>query len=377
MIQASSISTESLAEGIMAWAAIESPTFERERVNRIIDHVGAHLERMGGQINTIALSETYGHALKAEFGGRQSGPGLLVLAHLDTVHGVGTKDGDLPIRTEGDKLFGPGVFDMKGGLYIACAALQNVLTHGKLNRSVTVLLIPDEELGSPTSRALIEATARRHRFVLVPEPARLGRVITGRHAFARYRLVTRGRPAHAGADNTVGRSAIRAMGRLVEQIESQTDLNRLVSFSVGVIQGGRFVNVVPTTCTAEVLAVASTDSNLAYVHETMTGLQSPLEDVELDVIRGPERPLFKPHAGTMMLYERARRIAGKIGFELEHGQFGGGSDGNFTGALGIPTLDGLGVCGAGAHTLQEHLLLSSLVPRTQLLTELIAELDRE
>jgi glutamate carboxypeptidase len=377
MIQAQSISTESLAEGIMAWAAIESPTFERERVNCIIDHVGAHLERMGGQIKTIALSETYGHALKAEFNGRQSGPGLLILAHLDTVHGVGTKDGDLPIRIEGDKLFGPGVFDMKGGLYIACAALQNVLTQGNLNRSVTVLLIPDEELGSPTSRGLIEASARQHRFVLVPEPARLGRVITGRHAFARYKLVTRGRPAHAGADNAVGRSAIRAMGRLVEQIESQTDLNRLVSFSVGVIQGGRFVNVVPTTCTAEVLAVASTDSNLAYVHETMTGLQSPLEDVELEVIRGPERPLFKPHAGTMMLYERARRIAGKIGFQLEHGQFGGGSDGNFTGALGIPTLDGLGVCGAGAHTLQEHLLLSSLVPRTQLLTELIAELDRE
>ena len=211
--------------------------------------------------------------------------------------------------------------------------------------------------------------------MLVPEPSRQGRAITGRHAFVRYKLTTRGRPAHAGADNLAGRSAIRAMAQLVEIVESATDMSRLVSFSVGVINGGRFVNVVPIECHAEVLAVASSEENLEYVYDFMAKLESPIPEVALEVEKGPERPLFKPHEGTLALYERARRVAEGIGIELEHGQFGGGSDGNFTGALGIPTLDGLGVCGAGAHTHDEHLLISSLVPRARILAGLLSELD--
>jgi glutamate carboxypeptidase len=371
-------SLDDVVRGIIEWANIESPTFAPDRVGAMIDHVSESLRALGGRVERIDLSQTYAHAARVRFGPDVRGAGTLILAHLDTVHPIGTKDGPLPIRIEGDQLFGPGVFDMKGGLYIACAAVKELLAGGHAFQApLTFLLIPDEEIGSPTSRSLIESEARDHARVLVPEPARLGRVITGRHAFARFTLTTNGKPAHAGADNAVGRSAIRAMGRLVETIESATDLSQLISFSVGVISGGQWVNVIPTVCHAEVLAVASTESLLAKVQAFMNNLSSPLPDVALTVTPGPVRPLFKPHPGTMQLYERARRLAVDLGFALEHGQFGGGSDGNFTGALEIPTLDGLGVCGAGAHTHGEHLLASSIIPRMMLLTKLVLELDKE
>ena len=366
-----------LADGIIGWARMESPSFERARVDALVAHVAKILSGHGATVERHRLSDLHADPATARFG--PAGPGgTLILGHLDTVHPVGSaEEGPLRIRIEDDRLFGPGVFDMKGGLYIAYAAVRELLSTGwRPARPLTFLLVTDEELGSPASRRLIEDVAARHANVLVPEPARLGKAITGRHAFARFVLTTRGKPAHAGADNAVGRSAIRAMARLVDRIEGATDLQRLVSFSVGVIGGGRFVNVVPTECRAEVLAVASSHDNLAFVREFMATLTSPIEGVELDVEPGPERPLFSPHPGTMALYRCARAIAADIGFTLDHGQFGGGSDGNFTGALGLPTLDGLGVCGAGAHTQEEHLSLPSLVPRAKLIAGLVAALDR-
>lgn len=371
------ISEAEILEGIIEWANIESPTYERDCVDGMIGHVRRQLEALGAATENINISEEYGAALRARFGGAEGDEGgILILGHLDTVHLLGTKNDQLPIRVEGDKLYGPGVFDMKGGLYLAYYAIKKLLESGSAPRlPVTFLCIPEEEAGSPASRHLIEEEAKKHRYVLVPEPSRQGRVITGRHAFVRYKLTTRGRPAHAGADNLAGRSAIRAMAKLVDIVESETDMSRLVSFSVGVISGGRFVNVVPIECHAEVLAVASSEDNLQYVYDFMANLESPIPEVALEVEKGPERPLFKPHEGTLALYERARRVAADVGLDLEHGQFGGGSDGNFTGALEIPTLDGLGVCGAGAHTHEEHLLISSLVPRARLLAGLIVDLD--
>jgi glutamate carboxypeptidase len=307
-----------------------------------------------------------------------SGANSPSLGHLDTVHPVGTIEDGLKLRIDGDRLYGPGVLDMKGGICLALHALRRLRAEtGDTSHPVTFLMIPDEEIGSPGTRALIEEEARRHRCVLVPEPARQGKVITGRHAFARYRITTRGRPAHAGADNRAGRSAIRAMARLVETIESATDMERLVSFSVGVIRGGLFVNVIPTECTAEVLCVASSRENLAFVHAFMAGLVSPSDGVTLEVERGPERPLFEPSEGTMRLFAHAAATAGEIGITLEHGTFGGGSDGNFTGALGIPTLDGLGAVGAGVHTLEEHVLISELAPRARLFAGLLAGLSED
>ncbi|GAB5470489.1 MAG: M20/M25/M40 family metallo-hydrolase [Rhodospirillales bacterium] len=367
-----------ILEGIVEWAEIESPTYDPARVATMVAHVEGRLSALGAATETLEISPDYAPALRARFPGKAGaeGGGILVLGHLDTVHPEGTTAGPLKIRVEGDRLYGPGVFDMKGGFHLAYYAMKKLLQAGLgPNLPVTFLCIPEEEIGSPASRDLIEEEAKKHSYVLVPEPSRKGCVITGRHAFVRYRLTTHGLPAHAGADNLVGRSAIRAMAKLVETIEGATDMDRLVSFSVGVISGGKWVNVIPITCEAEVLAVASSEENLAYVYDFMAGLESPLPEVTLEVEKGPERPLFKPHPGTLALYEKARAVAGDIGFALEHGQFGGGSDGNFTGALEIPTLDGLGVCGAGAHTHGEHLLISSLVPRARLLAGLLCELD--
>jgi glutamate carboxypeptidase len=200
--------------------------------------------------------------------------------------------------------------DMKGGNYLVFDALHAMAAADAIPRvPITVLLNTDEEIGSPYSRALIEAEAGGHDCVLIPEPAREGHVVIGRFAFARFTLVTHGRPAHAGADNSAGQSAIRAMARLVEALESKTDMKRLVSFNVGVIRGGEFVNVVPLRCTAEVLAVADTEENLAHVRAVMAALESPSPGVRLEVIAGPERPLFLPSAGTMRLFAMAGRIS--------------------------------------------------------------------
>jgi glutamate carboxypeptidase len=376
IVPGNSFSAQEILEGIMRWASIESPSVTPEAVSRMFEHAEREFREAGASIETEAAPNGCGPVLKARFPGKVEGPGILVLGHLDTVHPVGTIEGPLKLRIEGDRLFGPGVLDMKGGVYLALYALKRLRAEiGLTNLPVTFMMIPDEELGSPNTRALIEAEARNNKYVLVPEPARLRKVITGRHAFARYTVITRGRPAHAGADNKLGRSAIRAMAQLVETMESATDMSRTVSFSVGVINGGLFVNVVPIECTAQVLCVASSKENLDEVHRFMAALPNTVPDVQVEVIKGAERPLFSASEGTMQLFEIARSVAAESGLRLEHGQFGGGSDGNFTGALGVPTLDGLGVVGSGAHTHDEHLVISSLVPRARIFAGLLDRLS--
>jgi glutamate carboxypeptidase len=318
-----------------------------------------------------------GDMLRCRRAGRTDCPGILMIAHADTVHPVGTLDGKLPIRRQGDKCFGPAIYDMKGGTVIALAALKAVIDADKLALPVTIVINPDEEIGSPTSRQLIEAEARRHKYVLIPEPAKgeRGEVTTGRHAFQRFFLTTHGRPAHSGWTNKDGRSAVRVMAQIVEELERRSDFDKGPTYAVSVFHGGQWVNCVPMTCTAQALCVSRDAATFAEIGRVMDGLAGVRSDVRIEIERGPVRPLWTAHAATMALYERARRIAGDIGFDLRHGQHGGGSDGNFTGAMGIATLDGLGVMGGGAHTHEEHILVSSLVPRATLLARLIAELD--
>jgi glutamate carboxypeptidase len=333
--------------------------------------LGARIERLSGR-------NGFGDILAARLASPDpaAGQGILILTHLDTVHMVGTLEGRLPLRRDGQRYFGPGIYDMKGGARIAIEAMRVLDRTGTGTRlPVTVLFVPDEEVGSPSSRERIEAEARRHKYVLVVEPCRSGVIVTGRFAFQRFRVTAHGRPSHAGANNRQGRSAIRAMARLVEKIESMTDFERGMTFSAGLISGGTFVNVMPIECRIEVLTVAPTRAIYDEIGERMAGLESEADGVRISVERGPVRPLWQAGPGTMALYERARAIAGEIGFDLRHGAFGGGSDGNFTGALGIATLDGLGVDGAGAHTFEEHLNIASLVPRCRLLAELLATLE--
>jgi len=297
-------------------------------------------------------------------------PGILVMGHMDTVHPIGTLE-PLPFRREANRLYGPGVYDMKGGNFIAIEAIRQLLRAGiATSRPVTVLLTSDEEIGSPSTRDLIEAEAARHAVVLVPEPARPdGGVVTGRYAIARFNLRTTGRPSHAGARLADGRSAIREMCRQVVAIEAMT--NDDVTYSIGVIHGGQWVNCVATFCDAESLSMAKRQADLDAAVERMLSLRPTGNDVQLTVTRGVTRPVWEADERGMALYGTARRVAQAIGFDIAHQSAGGGSDGNFTGAMGIPTLDGLGVQGAGGHTLEEHLLLDSLVPRAKLIAGLL------
>ncbi|MBM3613173.1 MAG: M20/M25/M40 family metallo-hydrolase [Alphaproteobacteria bacterium] len=332
---------------------------------------------LGARIDRIAGRDGYADVVRATIDGDTDARGLLVLGHLDTVHPVGTRDGALPIRRDGDRVYGPGILDMKGGMYLAVHAVRQVLAArgGRgLRAKVTFLFIPDEEVGSPSTRAIIEDEACQHDHVLVPEPGMDGRIVTGRHAFLRYTLHVHGRPAHAGGNNRKGASAIRAMARLIETIEGWSDPERGQTYSVGIVHGGTFVNVVPIACHAEVLCVAPDEEAFADVQRRMSSLEAPLLGTRVDVEPGPIRPLFRNPPGTRALWELCSGIARSHGTHVHAGQFGGGSDGNFTGALGIATLDGLGVEGAGPHTHEEHMLVSSLVPRARLFAAMVESL---
>jgi glutamate carboxypeptidase len=236
-----------------------------------------------------------------------------------------------------------------------------------------VLLTCDEEIGSPSTRDLIEAEAARARYVLVPEPARPdGSVVTGRYAIARFNLRATGKPSHAGSRLAEGRSAIREICRQTLAIEEMTTED--CTFSVGVIHGGQWVNCVATHCDAEALSMAKRQEDLDAGVAKMLGLRPSGNDVGLEVTRGVTRPVWEPDEGVMALYDKARYIANAIGFDINHQSSGGGSDGNFTGAMGVPTLDGLGVSGAMMHTLEEHIVIASLVPRAKLIAGLLTSL---
>jgi len=369
------LDTNDMLVALRPWVECESPTFDAAAVDRMMGLAAADLQALGAAVEHIPGRMGFGGCVRATLPHANPGPGILVMGHLDTVHPVGTLAA-LPWRRDGGRVYGPGTMDMKGGNLMALHALGALARAGIATPlPVTVLFTPDEEVGSPSTRALIEAEAARHRYVLVPEPAQPnGGVVTGRYAIARYDLRATGRPSHAGSRLAEGRSAIREMARQIMAIEDMTTPD--CTFSVGVVRGGQWVNCVATTCVGEALSMAKRQGDLDHGIARMLALSYSVEDgTGFAVTRGVTRPVWEAGPGTMALYERAAEIAHGLGFGLAHGSAGGGSDGNFTGAAGLPTLDGLGVEGAGLHTLDEHLLEESLVPRGRLFAGLLATLD--
>jgi glutamate carboxypeptidase len=366
--------SEAMLAGLRAWVECESPTWDAAAVESMLNLAAAEMAVMGASIERIAGRLGFGGCVRARFPHqKRNEPGILIVGHLDTVHPIGTIE-KLKWRRDGNRCYGPGVLDMKGGNYLALEAIRQ-LARATITTPlpVTVLFTPDEEVGTPSTRDLIEAEAKRNKYVLVPEPGRPNNgVVTGRYAIARFNLEATGRPSHAGATLSSGRSAIREMARQILTIDGMTSDD--CTFSVGIVHGGQWVNCVSTTCTGEALSMAKRQADLDRGVERMLALSGTSNDVTFKVTRGVTRPVWEPDQGTLALYEKARSVAAAMGLDLPHGPAGGGSDGNFTGSLGIPTLDGLGVRGADAHTLNEHIEVDSLVDRGRLMAGLLATL---
>ena len=363
---------ERMLADLRPWVECESPTHDATAVNRMMDLATRDLFLMGAQVERSPGRMGYGDCIRATLPhARRGEPGLLLMGHMDTVHPVGTLAA-LPWGRESNRCYGPGAYDMKGGNLLVLEAIRQLARAGiETPLPVTVLFTSDEEVGSPSTRDLIEAEASRHAAVLVPEPGGPGHeVTTGHYAIARFAIETTGRPSHAGARLSEGRSAIRAMARRIIEIEDMTTED--CTFSVGVIRGGAWVNCVASTCTAQVLSMAKRQADLDCGVEQMLALAGCDDDVRFEVTRTVTRPVWEPDGRTLALHAQAEALAKQIGIPLPHRSAGGGSDANFTGALEVPTLDGLGVLGAGGHTLEEHLLVDSLVPRGRLLAGLLA-----
>ena len=372
------LDAEDIAGGIEEWASIESPTNDRDAVNAMADHVHAACEAVGLDVERTSGEDGWGDLVRARVNGTGDGEkGFLVLSHIDTVHPIGTKDGDNRIRREGDKLYGPGTYDMKSGAYLAWYAYaQMVHLGGKPKLPVTFMFVPEEEIGSPYTRKFIEDEALRAKYVLVPEPSRDGgKVVVARKGVARFAITATGRPSHSGAQHQEGRSAIKELARQIIAIEALTDYDRGATFNVGLIQGGTGVNVVPRQCRMEVdMRVVSTADGEAFC-DRIHALTANDPDVSLEIAGGMNRPPFELTEATRELFDFARAVSLEHGFDLNHTTIaGGGSDGNYTGAMGLPTLDGMGADGAGAHTLHEHILVSSLVPRAHTWMKLLERL---
>jgi glutamate carboxypeptidase len=362
-----------ILDGIRRWVEIESFTADAEGVNRLMTVVAQDYADAGAKIERIAGCKGLADhlAISSPWGGDE--PGILLLAHLDTVHPPGTID-TLSFRVEGDSAFGPGIYDMKGGAYLAFEAFRSIAVAGKTTPlPLRFIYSSDEEVGSPTSRNLIEQAADSAKYVLVVEPARDGMLITARKGSADYLLEAEGRAAHAGSRHNEGRSAILEVAKQVVAIEALTDYERGITLSVGKIQGGTATNTVPQFCHAEIDMRITSLADAKELEHRLFGLRSHNPDVKIRVTGHLNRPPFEKNAGIAMLFDHASALAKEIGFELADCSTGGVSDANFT-AQKVPTLDGLGVDGAGGHTLHEHLLVSSLVPRMTLLRRLFETL---
>ncbi len=367
----------SLIEGISRWVSVESPTSDRTGVNRIMDLGAAEAAEAAIATERVPGQDGMGDSVILRAGPGSGDPGILVLSHLDTVHPLGTLARDLPLRRDGDRLYGPGIYDMKGGAYLALQAFREVAAAGEAKLPLTFLFTPDEEIGSPTTRGLIEALGRRSACVLVTEPARDGgRVVTSRKGVGRFDIHVEGRPSHAGTRHPDGRSAIREAARQIVRIEELTDYGRGVTTNVGTISGGTADNVVPQHCRFSVdLRVENMADGETFARRILD-LRPIGPDVTVTVAGGMNRPPYERTDGNARLFGKARELAAGLGMELgEVPRTGGGSDGNFTVALGVPTLDGLGIDGDGAHTLAEYGLISSLVPRMGLMAALLRELS--
>src|SRR5687768_13015851 len=365
---------EWLLEFIEALVAMESPSDDPAAGNTCGAELASRLESTGG-IVTRVRSATAGDHLRATFGSgaRQ----ILLLGHFDTVWPVGQL-ARMPLKRDGGRLHGPGVFDMKAGIALAALATRAVIERDGFDGCQAVMLwTTDEEIGSLTSRALIEAEAVRSEAVLVFEPSLPGGGLkTSRKGVGQFEMIARGVPAHAGLDPGKGVSAVRELARQITAIDDLQDPAHGVTVTVGVIKGGTRANVVPDEARAIIDARANTRADAERVSAALKAARPYIAGAKVEVTGGFERPPLERSAGVVKLFEMARSVAAEIGVTLEEGSAGGGSDGNLTAALGVPTLDGFGAIGDGAHAPHEHVDIDALVPRAAIIAGVLSRIAR-
>ena len=356
---------------------IESPSDNKPAIDRIAAFLAAKFEALDGRTQ-LHRSSDFGDSLQVDFdapsrSGSANRRPVLLLGHYDTVYPLGTL-ANMPCKIEDGHLRGPGVLDMKSGIALILHAIEALQAwHGELPRPVTVFLVSDEEVGSYSSRKITEALAKESAGVLVLEPAAglRGAVKTARKGVGEYTLRVKGIAAHAGLDPGKGHSAILELARQVAVIAKLNNLRQGLSVNPGVIQGGTRTNVIAAEASAVIDVRIRSEKQASGIDRRLRSIKPFDKHCTLEITGGINRLPMERTQGVAALYKKAREIAGEVGWKLEEAAVGGGSDGNFTSGMGIPTLDGLGGVGDGAHAVHEFIVISELPRRALLLAGMI------
>lgn len=360
-----------VVETIREFAEIESPSDDKAACDRIGEFLAQRFAALGGTVR-FHPAEKYGNNLQIDFPGHEQAKPVLLLGHFDTVYPIGTL-AKMPCHLADGRLYGPGVLDMKAGIAMMISAIEALRAwHGELPRPVTVFLVSDEEVGSYSSRAITIALAKQSGGVLVLEPAAgRGAVKTARKGVGEYTLHVKGIASHAGLDPGKGHSAIVEIARQIPAIWKMNDRKQGISANPGVIRGGTRTNVVAAEATVEIDVRIKKAPQAKALDRKLRALRPFDKHCKLTIEGGINRMPMERTAGVAALYKQARAIAARIGWNLEEAAVGGGSDGNFTAGIGVPTLDGMGAEGEGAHAVHEHIVVSELPKRTLLLAGMI------
>jgi glutamate carboxypeptidase len=360
-----------------AFVCQESPSHDKAAVDRFGRLVAAEWRKRGARVQILKQSKRGDH-IRAEMhlgSGRPSGQ-LLVLGHIDTVYPMGTLR-EMPFRIASGRAWGPGVFDMKAGLVQALAAVD-ALRHARIaaKKRFVFLWTSDEEIGSESSRRAIEKEARRSDAVLVLEPAlgANGSFKTSRKGCGGAEIVASGRAAHAGIEPEKGVNAVHELAMQISRIMKLQDLRHGITVQATMIAGGTASNVIPESASAKVDIRYSRMADAKRIERALKNLRPILSGARLEVREAASRPPLERTRAVRQIFRHAQGLMHEMGLELSEAATGGGSDGNFTAALGIPTLDGLGAVGDGAHSRHEHVILRKLPERAALLAGLLATL---
>lgn len=362
-----------IIDAIKAIVDIESPSFNIEQSKKVVGWIEQQLNSISAdfEVERMPADGSGEHLIVRTFPSAKEP--VLILGHTDTVHAVGSNKKN-PTRIEGDRFYGCGIFDMKANIVLMLEALRFFVVSGlSPSRPITILLSCDEEVGSRTGREPVERAAAKAALAFVFEPSFEGNVKTGRKGTGVYTLKTKGIPAHAGLEPEKGASAILEMARQIEKIEALNDLSAGTTVNVTTIKGGTTSNVIAEHAECEIDVRFAKMSEAERVADQMANLKSFDGRVSVELEGGINRPPMERTDAVISLFEHARRVADSFGYRLGETQVGGASDGNFVGAMGVPVLDGLGIAGAGAHTLEEHILIDDIAKRATLVTLLLSE----